>query len=179
MWVTVGSTRDTPTETMKIMLDTHQCKQDRKWSRSKHTSVPWKIPTTHSTKPRKTQRDVDCDGASRGLDTANMPADTQANQGVGKVPKLIPASQRDTPAKKLGKALSRMASRQNWVSDQASHSRKLQTPRPHSVHWWLSHQRPVRVVLHCQARCDHHQWWQCSLYSLNLQLDKALTHALC
>ena len=28
---------------------------------------------------------------------------------------------------------------------------------------WLSHQRPVRVGLHCQARCDYHIWRQCSL----------------
>ena len=27
------------------------------------------------------------------------------------------------------------------------------------------------VGFHCQARCDHHSWRQCSLYSLNLQLD--------
>ena len=45
------------------------------------------------------------------------------------------------------------------------------TARHHSVHWWLRHQRPVRVGLHCQARCDYHPWRQCSLYGLNLQLD--------
>ena len=56
------------------------------------------------------------DGSGRGLNTAGMPADrAQANQGVGKVPKPIPASLRDTPVRKLGKALSRMASRQNMV----------------------------------------------------------------
>ena len=49
---------------------------------------------------------------------------------------------------------------------------KQQTTRPHSVHWWLSHQRPDRVWLHCQAMCDCHPWRQCSLYSLNLQFDK-------
>ena len=64
---------------------------------------------------------------------------SQTNQGVGKVPKPIPASLRDTPARKPGKALPRMASRQNRVRDQASHSRKQQTVRPHSVHWWLNH----------------------------------------
>ena len=54
------------------------------------------------------------DGSSRGLNTASMPADrAQVNQGVGKVPKPIPASLRGTPARKLGKELSRMASRQN------------------------------------------------------------------
>ena len=51
------------------------------------------------------------------------------------------------------------------------YSRKQQTARPHSEHWWLCHQRPVRVGLHCQARCDYHSWRQCSLYGLNLQLD--------
>ena len=45
------------------------------------------------------------------------------------------------------------------------------TARPDSVHWWLSHQRPVRVGLHCAARCDHHLWGPCSPYGLNLQLD--------
>ena len=57
-------------------------------------------------------------GSSRGLNTASMPADrAEANQGVGKVPKTeVSASLRDTPARKLGKALSRMASRQNRSS---------------------------------------------------------------
>ena len=45
MRVIFGTTKVTPIET------SHQCKPDRKWSRSKHTSVPSKIPTTHSTKP--------------------------------------------------------------------------------------------------------------------------------
>ena len=46
------------------------------------------------------------DGSSRGLSTVSMPADrAQANQGVGKLPKPIPASLRDTTA--------RMSSRQN------------------------------------------------------------------
>ena len=40
----LGTTKDTPTETMMFMLDTHQCKPDRKWSRSKHTPVPLKFP---------------------------------------------------------------------------------------------------------------------------------------
>ena len=103
---------------------------------------------------------------------ASMPADRAlASQRVGKEPKPIPASLWDIPARKHGKALSRMASRQNRVRDQASHSRKQQTARPHSVHWWFSHQRPVRVGLQYQARCDYHPWRQCSLYGLNLQVD--------
>ena len=47
----------------------------------------------------------------------------------------------------------------------------MQSARPH---WWLSHQRPVRVGLHCQARRDYHRWRQCSLYGLNLQLDNGV-----
>ena len=101
-----------------------------------------------------------------------MPADrAQATQGVGKVPKPIPASLWDTPARKLGKALSKMASRQNRVRDQASHSIKQQTARPHTVYADGSVTRPVRVEFHCQTRCEYHSWRQCSLYGLNFQLD--------
>ena len=57
------------------------------------------------------------------------------------------------------------------VRDQASHSRQQQTARSHAVHWWVGHQRPVGVGLHCQARCDYHTCRQCSLFGLNLQLD--------
>ena len=85
------------------------------------------------------------DGSSRGLNTASMPADTaQANQGAGKVPKPILASLWNTPARKLGKASSKMVGRHNGVRDQALHSRKQQTARSHSVHKCLSHQRPYR-----------------------------------
>ena len=89
-------------------------------------------------------------------------------------PKMIP-SLWDTAARKPGRALLRMASRQNGVRDQASHLRKQQTARSYSLHWWLSHQRPVRVGFHCQARCNHHPWRHYSLYSLNLQLNNGST----
>ena len=39
---------------------------------------------------------------------------------------------------------------------------KQQTAWYHSVNWWLSHQRPVRVGLHCQANCEHHPWRHCT-----------------
>ena len=101
-----------------------------------------------------------------------MPADrAQANQGVGKVPKLILAVLWGTPARKLGKALSRMARRVKQGQRSSFLFKKIANTRSHSVHWWLSHQRPVRVELHCQTRCNYHPWRQCSLYGLNLQLD--------
>ena len=104
-----------------------------------------------------------------------------SDKGLGKVPKPIPASLWDTPARKLGSALSRMASRQNRVTDEASHLRKQQNARSHSVHWWISHQRPVSVGLQCQARCDHH--WSNAAYtvstpSLTMEVE-AVTLALC
>ena len=98
-----------------------------------------------------------------------MPADrAQANQGVGKVPKPIPASLRDTPARNLGNHCREWPACET-VRDQASRSRRQQTARPHSEHWWLSHQR---VGLRCQTGCYHHPRRQCSLYGLKLQLDK-------
>ena len=99
------------------------------------------------------------DGSNRGLYTY----DRGEAKEWERYPKPIPASLRDTPARKLEKALSRMASQQNRVRDRASHSRKQQAARSH---------RPVRVWLHCQARFDHYPQRQCSLYGLNLQLDK-------
>ena len=63
-------------------------------------------------------------------------------------------------------------------SDQASHSRKQQTARPHSV---LSHQRPVSVGLHCQARCDYYHKdsaaYTVSTSSLTMEVE-AVTYAL-
>ena len=87
----------------------------------------------------------------------------------------------DTHARKLRKALSRIASLQNRISSQASLSRKRQTTGSDSIHWWPSYQRPTRVGFYCEARYDHHPWRQCSLYSLCCQLDngggqEAVTH---
>ena len=113
------------------MYTSHQCKPDRKWTRPKNTSVP--------SKPWKTQRDAGWDGASLGWvkqrtqycqyaswQTLSKPRSgkgTQTNSGV---------STRHS-CQKTWEALSRMASRQNRVRDQASHLRKQQTARPHSV----------------------------------------------
>ena len=48
MRVVVGTTKDTPTETMRFTLDLPPMQTRQK---VKHTSVPWKIPTSHSMKP--------------------------------------------------------------------------------------------------------------------------------
>ena len=130
--------------------------------------------TTHSIKPWTTQKNADWDWASLGwarqryqyCKRNSWKKTSKPKIGKGTKPSL--ASLCNTPVRKPGKALSRMASRQNRVRDEASHSRKQQTARPHR---WFSLQRPVRVGLHCQVRCHHHPWRQCSLHGLNRQLD--------
>ena len=64
----LGTTEDTLIETMRFMLDLPPVQTRQKVEQVKLycTSVPSKIPTTHSTKPSKTQRDADWDGASLG-----------------------------------------------------------------------------------------------------------------
>ena len=156
MRVILGTTKDTPTETWPTRQKLEQVKSYFSAVEILHNPL---LESHKRHKGMQTGTGQVLKGSSRGLNTASMAADTaQANQRVGKVPKQIPASPRNTSARQLGKALSRIASRQNRVRDQASHSRKQQTARPHNVHWWLSQQRPVRVRLHCQARCDYHPW---------------------
>ena len=157
VWVILRTTKDTPIETMRFMLDfpPMQTRQKVEQVKAYFSAIENRHNPLHeAVKDAKGCRRVGhvLDGSSRGLNTASMPADrAQANQGVGKVPKPIPASPWDTPARKLGKALLRLASRQN--SQRSSFSFK-KTTRPYSVHWCLSHQRPVIVVLHCQAWCS-------------------------
>ena len=117
-----------------------------------------KISTTHSTKLQ------DTNGSSRGLNTASMPADrAQANHEVGKVPKPITESLWDTPARKLGKALSRMSSRQKQpvIKLLVQENSKLQDV--------IVYTDGSVSTSHCQARCNYHLWRWCSLHSLNLQ----------
>ena len=85
--------------------------------------------------PTGTEQDLDW--SSRGLITASLPADRpQANQGVGKVPKPIPASLRDTPARKPGKVLPRMASRQNGVREQEIGPLSQENSKPQDLIDW-------------------------------------------
>ena len=124
--------------------------------------VSSKIPTTHSTKPWKTQEDADLDGTSLGwirlrtqyCDYASWPRNgkgTQTNSGI---------SVRHSCLKTWESTIRK--GQQAKLSDI-----KLliqENSKPQDLIVWFSHQRPVRVGLHCQAR------W-CSLYCLNLQLD--------
>ena len=138
MRVILGTTKDKPTETMRFMLDLPPMQTRQKVEQVKAYFSAVKIPTTHSTKLSKTK------GCRLGWDKSWMgqaedpilqvcQLTSQANQGVGKVPRPIPASLRDTPARKLGKALLSWPAGKT-VRNQASHSRKQQIIRPHSVH---------------------------------------------
>ena len=134
MRVVLGTTKDTPIETTRFLLDLppmqtrQKAKQVKAHYFQSRRESPQPTPRSHKRhKGMQTGTGQVLDGASRGHNTASMPADkAQANQGVGKVPKPIPAFLQDTLGRKFGnyKALSRMTSRQNGVRDQASHSRK-------------------------------------------------------
>ena len=111
------------------------------------------------------------DGSSRGLSTASKPADrAQANQGAGKVPKPILASLCDILARQRGKALSRMASRQNRVRDQACLSRKqkLQDFIVYSYGSFTKDQSGWGFTVKQGATTIHED---CSLYGLSLKFD--------
>jgi len=115
-----GITNGTPTETMHARPPTNAT--DRKWNRSKHTSVLSKILTTWSfennnNKGMQTWMGQILDGSSRGIITASMPADSSNKSRCGKGTQTD--SLWDTPARKFWKALLRMVSRQK--RDQASH----------------------------------------------------------
>ena len=86
---------------------------DRSNTPTMYTSV-FTDKYTHSTHTRSDTH-LFFASSSRGVNIASMSADrTQANQGMGKIPKPIPVHLvLDTSTGKLGKALSRMASRQS------------------------------------------------------------------
>ena len=150
MRVILGTTKDTPIEITRFMQDLPllQTRQKVKQVKSYFSAVENPHHPLH-----EAMKDTKGCRLGRGKSWMSQAEDSilqvcqaedsilqvcqltsQANQGVGKVPRPIPASLRDIPARKLGRALSRMASRQNRVRDQASHSRKQQTARPLSVH---------------------------------------------
>ena len=116
------------------------------------------------------------DESNRGLNTACMPADrAEANQGVGKVLKPILASLGDTPARKPGKALSRVASRQNRVIQENSKC-KPQDPTGGSVtkdqSGWDFTVKQGATTIH-----EDNAAYTVSTSSLTMQLE-AVTHAL-
>ena len=80
----------------------------------------------------------------------------------------------------LGRHCRKWPKRQSRFRDQASHSRKQQAAGSHSLHWWLSHQRPTRVTgaSLLSTGCDNHPRRQCSLWGLNPQLDNGNERSL-
>ena len=141
MRVTLGTTKDTPTTTMRFMLDISPMQ-----TRQKVEQVKAYFSAVENPHNLLHEAEKDTKGCRLGRGKSWM---GQAEDSILQVcqltelkqtkeweryPKPISASLRDTSARKLGKALSRMASRLNRLRDQASHSRKQQTVRPHSVH---------------------------------------------
>ena len=66
MRVILGTTKDTPIETMHCLLDLPSMEKNIKWSKSKRISVRCRIPRIHSTMLSKEKRGVDWEEASHG-----------------------------------------------------------------------------------------------------------------
>ena len=64
--VLLGTTKDTPIETTKFMLDLPPMQTRQKLEQVKTYFSAVEIPTTHFMKPWKTQRGADWNGASLG-----------------------------------------------------------------------------------------------------------------
>ena len=95
-----------PTNANQSMLQCHR-KSPQPWSCERH-------------KRMQTGMEQVLGGSSKGFSSAKIPAGrAQANQGVVKVPKLIPASLWDTLARKFGKALPRMSRKETRARDLA------------------------------------------------------------
>ena len=125
-WVILGATKDTSTEIMRFMLHLldlppMQTRQKVEQVKAFFNAVENPHNLHHERrKGMQTWMWQVLDGSTRGISTARVPPDRNwAKQGVGNVPKLISTSLTlwDTNAKNLGKALSRMASRENGVRD--------------------------------------------------------------
>ena len=83
--------------------NSNQCKPDRKWSSSKHTSVLLKIPTAHSAKPWKIHKGCRLGWGKSWMGQAEdsilqvcQLTEFKKNQRVEKVPRLITASLYET-----------------------------------------------------------------------------------
>ena len=108
------------------------------------------------------------DESNRGLNTVSMPADrTQANQGVGKIPKPISASLWDTHARKHGKVLSRMASGQTGVKLLIQENDRPQYLMVYTDGSVTKDQSGWSFTVK-QGATTIHWWRQCGLYGLNL-----------
>ena len=97
MRVILGTTSDTPIETMRFMhpplQTTKKVEQVKIYFSAVGNPHNPLHETVKDTKGCRLGRGKSWNGSSRGLSTAAMPADrTQANQGAGKVPKPIPES---------------------------------------------------------------------------------------
>ena len=148
MRVILGTTKDTPTETMRFTLDlppmqTRQSGSILQCWRKSPQPTPWS--------PERHKKAAHWGEASHGWVKQRRQYCRYASwqnwskTRNGKVPKPIPAPLWDTPGRKLWKPLSRVASKQSGFWGQAAHARQQQAAGSHSLHWWLSDKRPVRV----------------------------------
>ena len=143
LYVVVVVVVDTSLETTRFMLDLPSMQTRQKVEQVKAYTYFSAVENPHNPLQEAVKGTKGC-RLGRGKSWVGQAEDSilqvchlteqQQKQGLGKARKPIPASLWDSPAREFGKALSRMASRQNGLRDQSSYSRKEQTARPHSVH---------------------------------------------
>ena len=92
MRVILETTKDTPIETMRYLLDLPSMKQDIRWSKSRRISMRCRIPRIHSTMLSKKKRGVDWQEASHGWAKQNNQSSmcavsqSSSSKGLGKTP---------------------------------------------------------------------------------------------
>ena len=125
------------------------------------------LPADTSSKPRMGQ-----------AEDSVLPADTSSKPRMGQAEdSVLPADTSSKPRSGKGTQTDsgvsmRHCCQKTWESIAENsliqkHSKSAVLCR---VLRWISHQRPVRVEHHCQARCDHRPRRQCILFGLNLKL---------
>ena len=131
MRVILGNTKDTPVETIRFMLDLPPMQTRQKVEQV----IAYFSAVGNSHKGCRLARGKSWMGHAQDsiLQVCQRTELNKPRNGKGTQNRFRRLNETLLPENLL-KALSRMASRQNRVRDQASHSRKHQTARPHSVH---------------------------------------------
>ena len=120
----LGTTKDTPIETMRFMLDLPpvQTRQKGKQVKTYFNAVESSHNSITTPRSRKRHKGVQTgtgqvlDGSSRGLNTANMPAVRELKQ-TKEWERGTDSGVSRLSCRKTWKALSRLFSRQNGVRD--------------------------------------------------------------
>ena len=168
MRVILGTTKDTPTETMRYLLDLPSIETRHKVDQVKtYLNAICRIPRIHSTMLSKKKRGVDwqvMDGSSRTINPACVQScRVQASKALGKTSSCVQALEQETAVREPRHALPWMASWNSQCrSTKACHCRSQQQATWYrDQHGRLSHKGPVWLGVHGLAGwkdCAQRQW---------------------